>query len=109
MEKLNLNSFTRGWLVGNFEPAIFNTNDFEFGIKRLEAGYTETRHHHKLSTEVTIIISGRVIMNGNEYGPDDIIILPPGESSDFKCLTDVVTCAIRNGSNKGDKWEEDAI
>jgi quercetin dioxygenase-like cupin family protein len=100
----NLNDFTKGWIIGNFEPTLLNTNDFEVAIKRYNAGDYENSHHHKISTEYTIIVEGTVLMNEIEYKKDDIIIIKPNESTDFKCLTDVTTVVIKTPSSKDDKY-----
>jgi quercetin dioxygenase-like cupin family protein len=100
----NLNDFTKGWIIGNFEPTLLNTNDFEVAIKRYKAGDYENSHHHKISTEYTIIVEGTVLMNEIEYKKDDIIIIKPNESTDFKCLTDVTTVVIKTPSSKDDKY-----
>lgn len=105
MEKFNLNDFTKGWFIGNFQPTIMDTNDFEIAIKRYKAGDFENRHHHKIATEYTIIVEGEVIMNGDKFVKNDIIKINPNESTDFKCLTDVVTVVVKTPSIKDDKYE----
>lgn len=104
MEKFNLENFTKGWFIGNFEPSLFKTNDFEVSVKRYRVGDYENSHHHKISTEYTIIIDGEVEMNGIKYKKDDIIIISPNESTDFKCLTDVTTIVVKTPSSKDDKF-----
>ena len=105
MEKNNLNNFIKGWFIGNFEPTLFTTDSFEIAIKRYKAGDKENRHHHKIATEFTIIVDGEVEMNGVKYIKDDIIIIKPNESTDFYCLTDVVTTVVKVPCVKNDKYE----
>ena len=67
-----------------------------FLMGRSEAGKTsltqalkgEELHYHKIATEITVITQGRVKMNGVEYIKGDIIVMEPGESTDFECLED---------------------
>jgi quercetin dioxygenase-like cupin family protein len=99
----NLSEFMKGWFIGNFEPSIFKTNDFEIAIKRYKSGDYDQRHYHKISTEYTIIIEGECEMNEIKYIKDDIIIIKPYVSTDFKCLTDVVTLVIKVPCSKNDK------
>lgn len=99
-----LDNFTRGWLVGHFDPSIIKTDQFEVAVKHFKAGETEKRHYHKLTTELTIVISGCVEMGGNKYNANDIIELEPNTSCDFKCLEDATVVAVRNGSYPGDKY-----
>jgi mannose-6-phosphate isomerase-like protein (cupin superfamily) len=104
METFNLNNMFKGWFIGDFEPTIKNTKDFEFAIKRYNSGDYEKKHHHKISTEYTIIIEGEVEMNGVHYEKDDIIVINPNESTDFNCLTDVITAVVKIPSAKNDKY-----
>ena len=104
MDKTNLKDFTKGWIVGNFNPTLLDTNDFEVAIKRYNAGDYEQTHHHKIATEITVIVEGEVEMNGVKYVKDDIITIQPNESTDFKCITDVVTVVIKTPSANNDKY-----
>lgn len=88
MKKERIENFTRGWFIGNFEPSLHKTNDFEIAIKEYKKGDKEERHLHKIATEYTIIVSGKVKMNGVEYQEGDIIVVEPNESCDFECLED---------------------
>jgi hypothetical protein len=64
MKKDRLDNFVKGWVVGNFEPTLFQTDDFEVAVKNYKAGYYEEKHYHKVATEWTIISKGKVLMNG---------------------------------------------
>jgi quercetin dioxygenase-like cupin family protein len=105
MEKNNLNNFIKGWIIGNFEPTLLNTENFEIAIKRYSKGDYEKKHHHKISTEYTIIVEGEVEMNNIAFKKNDIIIIKPNEGTDFKCVTDVTTVVIKTPSSKNDKYE----
>ena len=54
----------KGWFVGRFTPTVLSTNDVEVAVKHYKKGDYESAHYHKIATEVTVIISGRVKMNG---------------------------------------------
>jgi quercetin dioxygenase-like cupin family protein len=99
--------FTRGWVIGAFANPILQTDQFEVCIKNTKAGFTEPLHYHKLTKEITIVISGVVEMCGRRLVANDIIVLEPNEVSSFKCIEDATTCAIRNGSYPKDKYEVD--
>jgi hypothetical protein len=103
MEKNNLKNMVKGWFCGKIEPCVLNT-DFEVAIKRYSAGFQEEKHVHKISTEITVIVSGKVIMNGIEYVENDIITIPPGIATDFQCITDTITCVVKDKSVMGDKY-----
>lgn len=106
MKKFNLNEFEKGWFIGNFKPTLFDTKDFEIAIKKYKKGDFEKSHMHKIAVEYTIIVNGRVVMNNELYEKDDIIVIEPGEYTDFKCLTDVITCVVKIPSSKNDKYEK---
>lgn len=104
MKVSKLNEFTKGWVIGNFIPSLSATTDFEVAVKRYNAGDEEKAHHHKIATEHTIIIQGSVIMNSQVYFENDIITIEPNETTDFNCLTDVITVVIKTPSVNGDKY-----
>ena len=43
--------FTKGWFIGDFEPSLFKTTDFEIAIKSYQKGDTEKEHYHAIATE----------------------------------------------------------
>lgn len=108
LRKERLSDMVRGWFVGDFEPTLYRTNEVEVGVKRYKAGDYEARHHHKVATEITVIVSGTVRMNGIVYGEGDMIIIEPGESTDFAALTDVVTTVVKMPGASNDKYPGDA-
>lgn len=105
MLRFNLEQMVKGWFVGDFEPTIIKTQDVEVAVKKYKAGDHESMHHHKIATELTVIIQGRVIMNGVEYSDNDIIQINPGESTDFCALTDdTITVCVKYPGAKNDKY-----
>jgi len=108
MRKSHLRNMIKGWFVGGFEPSVFNTEVVEVGVKRYQAGDSESRHHHKVATEITVVLDGRARMNGHEYASGDILTILPGESTDFIALTDVTTVVVKLPSVRNDKYGGDA-
>lgn len=94
----------KGWFMGPFKPTTMGLTHFEAAVKRYRAGDYEAKHHHKVAMEFTVIVSGEVEMNGIKYVQDDIIVIEPGESTDFKCLTDAVTTVIKYPGVPNDKY-----
>lgn len=94
----------RGWFVGDFAPTAFATPAAEAGVKRYHAGDREPSHHHKVATEVTLILEGRVRMNGVEINAGSIVVISPGESTDFHAITDATTVVVKVPCVKGDKY-----
>jgi hypothetical protein len=106
MKKYNLLDFVKGWFIGNFEPTIIKTNDVEVAVKRYYAGESELSHYHKIATEITVIVSGEVEMNGKRYSSNDVIVIEPFDKTDFKCLTDTVTVVVKYPGANNDKYME---
>lgn len=105
MDSYKLDDMVKGWFIGDFIPSLYKTKNFEIAIKRYDKNDYEGRHIHKIATEYTVIISGRVLMNGKEYKSGDIVMVYPGESVDFQSLeNDTVNVVIKIPSTKGDKY-----
>ena len=104
MKSAKLESMTKGWFVGNFEPSLYKTNDVEVGVKHYKAGTREAWHYHKIATEITVIVSGRVKMNQREYAAGDIIVVEPGEGTDFEVFEDTVTAVVKLPGANNDKY-----
>ena len=88
MKTAKLEEMINGWFIGNFEPSLYKTNACEVAVKTYNKGHYEGPHRHKIATEYTVIVRGRVKMNGVEYAAGDIVIMEPGEITDFECLED---------------------
>jgi hypothetical protein len=101
---MNLSEMTKGWFIGDFEPTAYKTTDFEVGIKEYKAGDYEPKHLHKVAKEFTVVVSGRVKMNGVEYGKGEIIQINEFDATDFECIEDCVTVVVKTKSVKGDKY-----
>jgi hypothetical protein len=104
MKVSKLNDMFKGWVVGNFEPSLFKTDDFEVAVKHYECGDYEERHYHKVATEITIISDGMVRMNDVTYIKGDIITIEPGEATDFRVLQDIITTVIKFPCVENDKY-----
>jgi quercetin dioxygenase-like cupin family protein len=100
----SLDKMVNGWVVGNFSPSALTTDVAEFGVKRYAAGAVEAWHYHKIGTEVTVVVSGRVRMNEHVLGAGSVAVVPPGEGVAFECLEDAVTAVFKTPSIPGDKY-----
>ncbi len=104
MKHLRLENMVRGWFVGSFTPTAHDTEACEVAVKQYKAGEHEDTHFHKIGTEITVILSGRVRMMGKEFGPNDIITLDPGEATSFDALTDVTLVVAKVPGARNDKY-----
>ena len=100
----SLQDMVGGWIVGNFEPTCLKTSACEVACKHYDAGAAEAAHVHHIATELTLIAAGRVTMNGRTYGAGDIIVLEPGEATDFRALEKTTTVVVKMPSVLGDKY-----
>lgn len=104
MNRYRLEDMKGGWFAGNFEPTLVRTSAFEAACKHYRAGESEGRHVHKIAQEITLIASGCVTMNGQRYSVGDIVVIPPGESTDFHAVEDTITMVVKVPSVTGDKY-----
>jgi quercetin dioxygenase-like cupin family protein len=100
----DLSDFTGGWFIGNFEPSLIKTEDFECAVKRYKAGDSEEEHYHAAATEITAVLSGIVEMCGMRHKEGTIAVLEPNEATAFRAVTDAVTAVIKIPSVIGDKF-----
>ena len=107
MKKYRLEDFKRGWFVGDFSPVAFSTKDCEVAVKKYKAGDCEGAHHHKIATEITVVVSGQIKMVGKNWGPGDIVVVEPGTVTDFEALTDVVNVVVKVPGASNDKYLND--
>jgi hypothetical protein len=104
MKVSKLSDMKKGWFVGDFNPTLVKTKAAEVAVKHYNKGDSEERHYHKMATEITVIISGRVRMNGIEYRSGDIIIVEPYESTDFQALEDSINTVVKYPGAPDDKY-----
>lgn len=104
MRTRRLEEMVGGWVVGDFEPSCFRTAACEVACKHYEAGHREPAHVHRVAAELTVIVSGDARMNGRHFTTGDIVMLDPGEVTDFEALTAVTTLVVKMPSVQGDKY-----
>ena len=103
MKLSKINEMTGGWFVGNFEPSILKTSQFEACVKHYSQGDREPSHFQKTAVEITVMISGQARMGDVFLNPGDIILLEAYEIADFEALTDVTLVALKTPSIPEDK------
>lgn len=105
-ETARLEEMTRGWFVGNFSPTMHRTGDVEVAVQHYPAGSVEAAHHHKIATEITLILEGEAEMLGRIFRAGDIVKLWPGTVTGFRAITDVTTVVVKHPGAKNDKYLE---
>lgn len=107
MIRRHLSEMVRGWFVGDFAPTLYRTQAVEVGVKTYRRGDAEAWHLHKIATEITVVVSGEIEMSGKRYGAGDIVVVPPGEGTDFVALTDCTNVVVKLPGATGDKYGAD--
>ena len=90
--------------MGNFEPTLAKTSEFEIAVKKYKAGDRESSHYHKVAREFTVIIDGTFKMNEVIVNAGDIIEVEPGETIAFECLAEGANVVVKIPSVNGDKY-----
>lgn len=104
MKRARLDDMTKGWFVGAFAPTACQTDACEVAVKYYKAGDKEEPHFHKIATETTLILSGTVIMAGQEWHAGDIIVMEPGDVTGFEALTDTINVVVKTPGALNDKY-----
>lgn len=103
MNIFRLKEFTGGWFIGDFEPSLIRSPEFELGLKEMRAGSSESFHFQKTATEITLVVSGKCRLGENVLTAGDIAVIPPLESADFEALQDTVLVVLKSPSIPSDK------
>ncbi len=99
-----LENFQRGWILGDFDPTIVKTKDFEVAIKHYKKGDREKKHLHKKADEYTVIISGIFKMNGKLLKKNDIVWVEKNQAVDFECVENGSNVVVKMPSVADDKY-----
>jgi hypothetical protein len=104
MRVAKLDEMVRGWFVGGFQPTAYSTDSCEVAVKYYRASDKEGLHRHLVATEITLILFGRVRMMDREYCEGHIVVLSPGEVTDFEAITDCATVVVKVPGALNDKY-----
>lgn len=104
MKVFQLDDMTKGWFVGSFTPTVLSTNHVEIAVKKYMAGEYEPVHHHKIATEITVIVDGEIKMNNVVYKAGAILMIEPNTPTDFLALSDVTTTVVKYPGVSNDKY-----
>lgn len=104
MKTFNLENFTRGWFIGDFEPSIFKTSQFEVGLLFHKKGEDKSSHYHKIATEYNVLIKGKMEINSVIIEEGTIFIIEPGEIVKPIFYEDCSILCVKSPSIIGDKY-----
>jgi dTDP-glucose pyrophosphorylase len=103
-KRVNIDEYVRGWLIGDFEPSIKRTTDYEIGVLTHKQGEKWPFHYHKESREINVLLSGEMVINNVSIKRNTIFIFEKGMISCPIFLTDCVVLCIKVPYVPGDKW-----
>lgn len=108
-----LEDYYRGWIIGNFDPAIVKA-PFEVGIQKYKAGESHEWHYHRFALETNIVVDGvcQFILADKRH-PKGIVVAREGDIVTiqsntvymFKAVEPTTILCIKDCSKKDDKVE----
>ena len=104
MQTYKGSDFIRGWFIGDFEPSIYKTADFEVGYLRHAKGEYWAPHFHKESVEMNYLIRGKMIIQGIELNAGDVFVFEKGEIANPEFLEDCELIVVKVPSLPKDKY-----
>ena len=99
-----LEDMVRGWVVGDFEPSLLKTKDFEVAILLHKKAEEWPAHYHKIATEYNILLSGSMSVCGKELVEGDTFTILPNEVAAPVFYEDCRIVCIKVPSIPGDKY-----
>lgn len=105
MKITKITDYLRGWFIGNFDPSLLKTPDFEVGLLTHKKDENWPSHYHKKSVEYNVLVTGKMIIQGKELNSGDVFILDKDEISDPIFLEDCTVVCVKVPSVPFDKFE----
>ena len=98
-----VDSFVRGWFIGDFEPSIIRTKTWEVALLRHNKGEKWDFHYHAQADEVNVLLNGRMMLNGYEIRARNVFTIPKKQIACPLFLEDCLILCIKTPSVIGDK------
>ena len=103
-----ISDMENGWFIGNFEPSIHKTDQFEISHMKIDKGHEPTPHTHKLAMELTYIVSGEAIIfyENKEFciTSGNFFMYEPGDVANMVYTRDSDIIVIKWPSVPNDKY-----
>lgn len=100
-----ISRFTRGWFIGDFEPSLLKTKEFEVALISHEKNEYIPKHYHAMAIEYNVLLSGKMIINDRTIEPGEIFAFEKNEPVDAKVLEPSKVLCIKVPSVIGDKHD----
>ena len=95
MKIFKLEDMKSGWFIGNFQPTAYSTPHFEVNYRTHRADEEWPHHYHTSSTEINLIVSGKMVFNGVTLVEGDIFTVEPYQISDQEFVEDTTVICVR--------------
>lgn len=105
MKITKISDYKRGWFIGDFEPSILRTKDFEVALLTHKKDEQWPVHYHKNSVEYNVLVSGKMIIQGRELNSGDVFVFEKNEIADPIFLEDCTVVCVKVPSLPNDKYE----
>ena len=99
----NISNYTRGWLIGNFSPAIFKTRQFELGLLTHNKNEKWDYHYHAYMGEINVLLEGNMFINNRQIHKGEIFYIPENQLTCPNFIEDCKILCIKVPSIVGDK------
>ena len=104
MDKFRFEDMKRGWFIGDFEPSAYKTKNFEVAVGHHKKGEIWDKHYHKLATEITVILEGKVKINDEFYVKGDVFVIEPDEIIHPHFIEETHIVVVKTISDVNDKY-----
>jgi quercetin dioxygenase-like cupin family protein len=104
MRIFQASDFTRGWMIGDFEPSLRKTQTFEMGVLTHKKGEFWAPHYHKYATEYNLLLEGKMEINGELINEGEGFVINTLEVARPVFLEDCKVLVVKVPSVPGDKY-----
>jgi quercetin dioxygenase-like cupin family protein len=105
MKTQKLDNMWRGWFIGDFDPSVLKTKDFEVGVLTHKKDEVWPAHYHTIATEYNVLISGHMSVCGKELHSGDIFVIESNEIARPVFHEDCIIVCVKTPSATKDKYE----
>ena len=103
MKIYKIDEMVRGWFIGDFEPSVLRTKDFEVGVLEHKKGEHWPAHYHEFSNEYNLLLKGKMTIQETELVQGDIFVIEKNEIANPFFLEDCTVLVVKTPSIPGDK------
>lgn len=103
MIEYNIDQFKLGWFIGDFEPSILRTKDFEVAYRVQKKDEYHAPHVHPIGVEYNYLIKGQMTINGRKFVGPTVFVIEAGEECYPVMDTDCELIIVKTPSLPNDK------